>query len=144
MAACSWRVGGVSRRVGTRSPRRCSPELARRGTRTLFAFSPGDPGIDPFERAIGPVAVAPSAPAPAALPDRFGAGLQVLAGLNHNVSAAPMRARQVVAMLIRFLAEDVRKRERTVHASLRETILEQMRQVAAEQAKTLVHRCPTR
>jgi hypothetical protein len=75
-------------------PRRAMAGLARRQAKTLFLFSPVDPGLDAVEQAFGRNGV--DLPA-------FGAALRVMHGWDHLLSGRHMR-RTCAALMIDFLA----------------------------------------
>lgn len=75
--------------------RRGMAVLSRRGTRTLFLFSPGDPGVDSIMQHFGRDG--------RRLAQFPGATMRFVPGLDHNLSTAAMQ-RQVAAIMLEALA----------------------------------------
>ena len=81
-------------------PERAMAGLARRGVRTLFVYSEGDPGLDMLDGAFeGGADVVRGYP---------GTALHVAAGVDHILSGRHMRE-AVIALVLNFLAADGRR-----------------------------------
>lgn len=95
----SSKADGLGRRIGVIEERsfaaRALDELATRGVRTLFLFSPGDHEIDAFAREFGRTG--------AGLEPYAGAAMKVVPGMDHDLTRAAGR-RDAETIMIDFVA----------------------------------------